>query len=326
LTYGEQSATYYAIRRLVVAAALVSNKIYSKAQMLLLIFGALGALAQAPPQAAFEAASIKRSAPARIAFPVMTGGPGTNSPERFTGRNLSLSVLIRRAYGVTWPWNMSGPGWLDSDNYDVDATIPAGATAEQFTVMLQNLLKERFGLAAHTETREISGYELRVGSGGPKLKKADESQQSPGPPTPGRSGNDTPARLIRDSDGFMVLAPGVTGIIFSPSPSGGERLTAHAQTMADLAVLLQKRLFSEVVDKTGLTGTYDFALTYLAPNERPGGPANDPASALIMDTPAAAAANLLQALERHLGLKVVAAKVPVPVVVIDRVNRVPTEN
>ena len=104
----------------------------------------------------FEVASIKPapppgSGPMRVGS---SGGPGTRDPGRFNCENCSLSNLVTQAYDIR-SYQLSAPSWLATERFIILATVPEGATKEQFHVMLQNMLKERFGLTFHREQKEM---------------------------------------------------------------------------------------------------------------------------------------------------------------------------
>ena len=85
-------------------------------------------------------------------------------------------ILLTIAYHV--PSQMiSGPAWLTTERYNIDARLPHGATKDDFRLMLQNLLKDRFKLTVHTEKVEMGIYELVIAKGGPKLKESDVSRR-----------------------------------------------------------------------------------------------------------------------------------------------------
>jgi uncharacterized protein (TIGR03435 family) len=155
------------------------------------LFAILSTLLHSQPTAdftAFEVASVKPSAPASMERSMMDGGPGTRDPTRFTGQYISLNSLIAMAYKVR-PWELSTPGWLRTEMFDIAVTIPEGATREQFELMMQNLLAERFKLKFHREPREMPIYELVVAKGGPKLKESTNGPE-PLPPLKDRPGLD----------------------------------------------------------------------------------------------------------------------------------------
>jgi uncharacterized protein (TIGR03435 family) len=199
---------------------------------------------------------------------------------------------------------------MDRDRYDIEAKAPPGAGNDQLDAMLQNLLAQRFGLAVHWETREMAIYELVVAKGGPKLK------------TPEKPIADLDAaisaaavaapKLAPNKDGLPEFPPGVRGM-FVTRANGAQWLTARMESIADLLTMLGPSIGRPVVDETGLSGVWDFNLRY----------SNEPAG---LDAPADSAPTLFGAFESQLGLKLESAKGPVKVLVVDRVNRVPTEN
>jgi hypothetical protein len=105
---------------------------------------------------AFEQASIKLVAPmargSYYATSQPSGGPGTSDPEQFSWKAVTLQTLMAFAHGVS-DGQVTGPGWIVSEFYSVAANVPAGTTKEQFDLMLQNLLSERFRLAFHEERK-----------------------------------------------------------------------------------------------------------------------------------------------------------------------------
>src|ERR1035438_5651264 len=114
--------------------------------------------------------------------PLCRRGPGTEDPGRITAARATLANLLTRAYDVRYD-QISGPLWLNDGSYAyaIDATIPPNTTKDQFRLMLQNLLAERFHLKLHHQAQARSGYELTVAPGGPKLKPWKPSAK-PGPP------------------------------------------------------------------------------------------------------------------------------------------------
>src|SRR5262249_38118730 len=127
-------------------------------------FAASAALAQS-----FDVASVKPSA---HAVGKDYRGAVTFGTERVSARNVSLKGLIVEAYHVQ-PFQVSGgPGWLDLDEFDIDARTEKTVTKDQSRTMLQALLTERFHLAVHRDSKEMRVYALSVDKGGPKLHAA----------------------------------------------------------------------------------------------------------------------------------------------------------
>lgn len=290
--------------------------------VLLASSAAIGLAADGPH---FEVASVKPAAPLTPGPGLRigpSGGPGTSDPGQVTYRSMPLKFLLTLAYGVK-NYQITGPGWLDTERYDIIAKIPPDTNKEQFALMLQSLLADRFNLTLHRETKDLPLYELVVAKSGPKLKPyVDDPNAAPMPP-PG-----TPLQMGKD--GFPKIPPGANIMMMM---NGRIRMGASKQTIARLADTLSGQLGKPVVDKTGLTGEYDFTLDFsteglaqpgFAPPPPPppgaaGGPT--PGPALDQDAP-----TLLAAVQEQLGLKLDSKKGPLDLLVIDHADKVPTEN
>ncbi len=178
--------------------------------------------AQELPRWEFEVAAIK-PATAGVRASFTEIAPGG---ERFTATHTTLKLLIMTAYGVTDRQVSGGPNWVNSEYYDIEAKAPHPSEREQIPKMLQTLLADRFQLKLHKETKEVPIYVL-VGDG--KRHGLRENKSGDGP----RVGvGDSGQHVFR---GFPI---------------------------AQLAWYLSVRLHREVVDKTGLVGSYDFELAY----------------------------------------------------------------
>ncbi len=184
-----------------------------------------------------------------------------------------------RAYDVPVD-QVAGPKWIfgdlmGSNSYVIDATMPPGTTKEQFRLMLQNLLAQRFHLTVHHETQNFPGYDLAVAKDGPRLK---ESRSAPAPAV--ASGAKPP---VIDKDGFPILPPGPQ--TFTIQLQGAQRVKYQERSMAQFAYNLRSKIAlglgadlaanlgtkkPRVRDKTGLTGKYDFILEFSC--ESCGGP------------------------------------------------------
>jgi uncharacterized protein (TIGR03435 family) len=313
--------------------------------ILIAILVAAPALAQT-----FEVASIKPAPPptpdaqGRIFLRGPSGGPGTKDPGRISYPYMSLKNLLMTAYDVK-NYQISGPAWLDTERFDLTATMPPDTTKEQFRIMLQNLLIERFKMTVHKDSKELPMYSLVVNKGGPKLKETalkptTNDSDGPGLPPPPMG----PPKI--GPDGFPVMPAEMSqrpGMPMMMMP-GRARLMATAQSMQDLANRLTAQMNRPVIDNTGLTAKYDFVLTYAPdPNEglggrggpggglaiavRAAGPGPGPAgpdSAFIPD--GEAPQPLLGALQSQLGLKLEPKKGDVEIVVIDKMEKTPIEN
>ena len=280
---------------------------------------------QASPRLEFEVATVKSSPPingfVRIGSRL---GPGTSDPSRVNYQMSSLKNLLMTAYGVK-NFQINGPSWLDTERFDVVATVPPGTTKEQVNIMLQNLLADRFKITLHHETKDAPLYELTVGKNGSKLKPyvADPSAPTALPP----GGGPPPM----GKDGFPVAPPGALIMMMSPK---GRRIAASKQPMSGLINVLAQELGSPVLDKTGLTGEFDYTLEFMPegggglpglplPPPPPGGgpPPGAGGTADGVEAPA-----LIPAVQDQLGLKLEKKRGPLDILVIDHAEKVPTEN
>lgn len=285
------------------------------------LMAALG-LAQRP---SFEAASVKAVNLATHPTFGNSGGPGTTDPGRIHLCCVGMFSLLMRAYGVQID-QIGGPSWI-MDNmgpnlYQIDATMPPGTTKEQFQLMMQNLLAVRFHLTVHQETRDFPGYDLVVAKDGPKLKAAapDPNAVHAGALPPGPQMLTSLGRgMVRVQVQQKPLADLIKGMGSLIAQSMGADPTDFASRKP------------RVRDKTGLTGTYDFTLEFACEGCRGLG-ANLPlGGGGAADVPPADAGawlpNIFVAIEKQLGLKLEKTRdIPLDVIVVDHVDKVPTEN
>jgi uncharacterized protein (TIGR03435 family) len=208
------------------------------------------------------------------------------------GVNVPLLYVVKTAFGIYEDYRILGaPKWLDSTTYDISAKIdaptmdalkklPREQQERAHEQMLQDLLAKRFLFAAHRETKELPVYFLVIGKNGPKLPDAKPDPNGP------------------------------NTAVWNPTMRAGIiTATAHNMTTEGLANYLKEPMSRTVLDKTGLTGTYEFTLRYTpdnAPQPPPGG---------------ADAPSLITALQEQLGLKLEPGKGPVEVIVIDHIER-----
>ncbi len=282
----------------------------------------------------FEAASIKPSTTGTLqSAPGCSGGPGSSDPGRFTCTHAALCSIVVSAYELK-PYQYSFPSWMCSMLFEVVAKVPAGATKEQFRLMQQNLLAERFKLAVHFEKREVQGYELTVGKNGPKLRESQAASESLSDTSP--TWPIDFAKLQRDSNGIPIMLPRpgeLTIVGTSGGPNGaGMRIQGSAVTLEQLAVRLSNLINRPITEATGLKGTYDLTLTCADP-EVYGPPPSPPpplsGAAIGQEAaPAVAAAvpTIFLALQQQLGLKLEQRKGSIDFLVLDHVERTPSEN
>jgi len=154
-------------------------------------------------QPAFEVASVKASGPLKQGRPVgMRGGPGTNDPGQISWNYVTLQDVVLRAYDLK-EFQVSAPSWMSSEHYDITAKVPADTGKEQFQIMLQNLLSERFHLKAHREVQQGTVYELVTGKNGPRFKASPPETAPPAPVEDTKSGQ--PMTLKHGADGLIEL-------------------------------------------------------------------------------------------------------------------------
>jgi uncharacterized protein (TIGR03435 family) len=287
----------------------------------------------------FEAASVKPAelpmagGRGRVMIGMPSGGPGSKDPGRIRYPFVSLRDLLIRAYDVK-TYQITGPAWLDTERYDITATMPPDTTMPQFRTMLQNLLAERFKLTMHRETKELPMYALIVAKNGPKLK---ESGDAPPPPD---GAADTPlppppSQPKIGPDGFPILpvpAGGRAGFFMMIMPGRG-RLAGEHQPIQSLVDRLTSQLGRPVTDATGLKGKYDITLTFSTEGLNgmgPMGPGAGPVMAMVPRPGAAPAGaggtggapdvfvpegeappDIFAAVQQQLGLKLESKKGPV---------------
>jgi uncharacterized protein (TIGR03435 family) len=265
--------------------------------------------------AAFEGATVKVNTSGGTR-PRVQGGPGTGDPGQITYTNVLLQSVMLKAYDIQ-PYQLSAPDWVTSKRYDIVAKIPPGTSPEQFSAMLRSLLAERFQMVVRHETKELQGFDLVAGRGGPKLKTSRDSDAG-GAPVPFTE----PPK--RDTDGFPVLdRPGLVMMEGVRGKAVVVFLTARAQPVSALANIIKREFRLPVMDRSGLTGTYDFQLEFepQPPGALPPMAGPDTVPDDVDDT----APNLITAVQR-LGLRLNSSKATVDVVVVERANPIPVEN
>lgn len=234
----------------------------------------------------FEVATIKPVDPGAKSgrYIVMQG------VNRFVEKNYTVKLLIAAAYDLNPETISGGPGWMNSDHYDILGETPGNVRPDhdEQMAMLRALLSERFGLTFHREQKVFSVYELTVAKDGPKLKKSAEPENS---------------------------QPALISVVYPQHIT----LPARNATMRDFVSLLQRAVLDRpVVDKTGLEGRFDFDLTW-APDETQFG------GEVPVAPQDAQAPPLFRAIQDQLGLRLVATRGPVEALVVDKVER-PTAN
>jgi uncharacterized protein (TIGR03435 family) len=304
-----------------------------------LVTAALRAQSQpAAPQLKFEVASIK---PAPDMMTVLSAGGKPHLGMKVDGAMVdiggwSLKMLILTAYKLK-PYQVSGPDWMDSVRFDILAKIPEGGTKDQVPEMLQALLAERFKLTAHRETKEQPVYGLVVGKDGPKLKPSVPDVDAPpdlatkDAADDGRGGSIKTTR--RNGDNISGVIPnGPNGRTNIAVANGMLHMEWAKMTLIALAEGLVPYLNRPVVDMTGLKGTYQVTMEFSladtmgvvrAADQRNGvAPAGGDAPAMASDPTGSSVFSSVQ----RLGLKLESRKAPVEQLMVDHLEKTPTEN
>ena len=229
------------------------------------LLGGTGAFAQS-----FEVASI------RLSTLNSSGSSNDMRGSNVVFRNYTLGGILATAFNADGQ-TLEAPNWVSDERFDITAKVPdEKAGLDQRWQMLQELLRSRFGLVFHRETKTRAGYALVVAKNGPKIQPvADEG---------GHNNDHGPGKMQRLRTTIGDFASDVANVLRQP-----------------------------VVDETHMEGRYNVVLTY-AP-DRGGDPA-----------PASDGPSIFTAIEEQLGLKLEPRKVPVEIVVVDHIEKMPTEN
>jgi uncharacterized protein (TIGR03435 family) len=232
-------------------------------------------------------------------------GPAPTPIGRCVFTRMTLKMLINSAYRLTAMGGSldqllsGGPGWIATDAFDIEAKAedPDHTTQDQLRAMLQNLLAERFKLKFHRERKETQGFELSVAKGGPKMKEAT-----------GTEGN---------GGGISMRMGG------NPANGGMAEMNAPGSTITSIITFLSGRLGRTIQDKTGLTGKYNFSLSWT-----PGENETNGLGGMMLRPPAPPpteasdpGVSLFTALQEQMGLRLESAKVTIDAMVIDSAER-----
>jgi uncharacterized protein (TIGR03435 family) len=290
----------------------------------LLLLTAVAAFAQkTAPSPSFEVASVRPSDPRAATQPANVSQRGlVGVGGRFDMRRASLTYLATRAFDVE-SRQISGPNWMNEQTYDVLATVPAGASSAQIPLIFQNLLAERFKMKYRLEDPVTPVYALVVAPGGSKLKagQPDDDPYNYGQIATKAAAADSPAAVRTYQYGVYRLSLTSQGVHY-------EYLNI---TMKELAQFLGHEhgpLELPVVDMTGLSGEYQVTLDIPPsqvhcsgvsfPTDQAGGD-----QAPMAQEPCG---NTIRASLEKQGLGLVRRSVPYRKVVIESIERTPTEN
>lgn len=233
---------------------------------------------------------------------------------RYEIKMSTMVDLIRVAYGYDADKILGGPSWLELDRFDITAKVPADFTPETQKQMLQSLLRERFNLVLHRESKPLLTYALTAGKK-PQLKAAEGSEQTGCKPQtssgngPGPEGGARITMFNSDGPGVgITLGPGMT-IQYQCRNVTMEQFAAGTRGMMGANVGT-----NPLLDETGLKGAWNFDLKYSV--QMNGGMMGNTGDRI----------SFADAVDKQLGLKLEGKQVPTPVIVVEKCNRKPSQN
>jgi uncharacterized protein (TIGR03435 family) len=254
------------------------------------------------------------------------------SPGRLQVTCLPLYNIVSIAYGVDlrYPLKESGPGWIKSDPYDIEAKAEGNPSAQLMQgPMLQALLEDRFKLKIGHETSDLPVYTLTAAKSGFKLQPLKEGSCAPFDPLKPPPAGLTPAEIRAAADATCATA-GTIG--FRKAPNGPVMANFHGMSIDDFAKALDRAMDRSVINESGIMGMFDIHMEF-APDEAvpafmPGGRLlgyAGPATAPPPQADPIGGPSIFTAIQEQLGLKLEGGKGPVDFYSIDHVER-PSEN
>ena len=224
------------------------------------------------------------------------GGPGSKDPGRINYHGVSLKALLARAYNVK-TGQVSGPGWLGSERYTIEAILPPGTKPDQLRLMLQKLLTERFQISLHKDVKETPVYRLIVAKNGPKLKPPEDVPQY----------QDEGERR----DYMQKQAQANLERMLADRGQYSRAFGLARATMERFADALATNLDRPVKDMTQIEGEHSFHLEWT------------PDGSMRADS---SGVSIFIAIQEQLGLKLEAANENIEFVVIDKAEKIPASN
>ena len=279
-----------------------------------LVVGSVPARAQSP-KIEFEVASVRPFSITQTDGPVTLGARIDGAQVRMTG--LTMRDFLSSAYRVKL-YQISGPDWMATERYDINAKLPAGVSPEKLPEMLQSLLADRFGLRVHRDKKEMPVYALLVGK--PPLRLKD-SVIDPNAPPP------TAVQVTGTGSAAGVAVNMGNGSSYS---LGAGKFEAKKVNAAGMAAVLERFTDRPVMDLTELKGTYDFEFpvtpedmqTLMIHAAVNAGVQLPPQALRLLDN----GGNPLEIAAEYVGLKLDSRKMPVEIIVIDQIQKTPTDN
>jgi uncharacterized protein (TIGR03435 family) len=300
-------------------------------------------LAQTTPRPAFEVASIKPTLSLGDQLkgvgygPIILQGPEVNiDGTRADFKNMSLDYLIKYAYKLKG-YQIVGPAWLEANAFEIRAKLPEGGTKEQVREMMQSLLEERFKLAYHHENRERSVYALIVSKDGHKLGEViPETDTVKAPPGKDVAGRERDKNVARQSKSKVQPS-------MRMNSNGMTTWNLANTTMTRFAGMLNDYVDRPIVDLTGLNGAFSFSMEIATqdvmdsskriqqrlgiqalPNPGNAGIAgSSPGAELSSSDPSGG--SIFNAVQK-LGLKLDPRKMSIETMIIDKIEKNPTED
>ncbi len=253
----------------------------------------------------FEVASIRRIAPDELSMPFpdgsldqqirIRGGPGTQSPNRFDCYGGTLKMLLMRAFNIQAN-QISGPNWLENERYNVSAKINPGSSTEQFRLMLQGFLLERFQMQVHHDFKRLPVYNLVIAKTGSKVSQAERLPEA----------KDEAARKgIMQNKAAESLNFHKQNMIYRRS------FFLPNATVEEFAAKLSTFLDRPLMEKTHIDGRHAFSLKW--------SPEGTQTEANGLRGP-----SIFAAVEEQLGLKLERGTAEVETLVIDVINKTPS--
>jgi uncharacterized protein (TIGR03435 family) len=308
---------------------------------LLMLSLSVAVFGQTPAPLSFEVASIKPAetlTPAMILAGKLHVGMKVDEARVDIGY-MALADLLRIAFKLR-PYQISGPDWMKGgQRFDISAKLLEGSTKEQVPEMLQSLLAERFQLKFHRETRELPTYALVVAKGGHKLKEALPEPEVPtDPPKDGAKDNaltlnagDSKIQIKSNPGGATITSSAVGTTKMTMDAEGQMRMEIEKVSMEQFAEMLSQFVDRPVFDKTELKGSFQVTLNLsteslllIAKSAGVGGmPLTTGAAGTASDP--SGSSSVFSSI-KQLGLSLESQKAPTEFLVVDRLEKMPTEN
>jgi uncharacterized protein (TIGR03435 family) len=268
----------------------------------------------------FEVASIKLSDQNAQSQAVSAGIHIDGAMVRYS--SVDLKIIIGAAWGVR-NYQISAPDWMAAERWNITAKLPDGSDRKQIPAMVQALLRDRFQMKTHRETRELPVYGLVVARNGLKLKETpgDEAADAAEPPKPavnvGASAGEAGTMVNYGNGAYFTI--------------GSDKLEGRKIPISVLADILARFAHRPVVDMTGLKGSYDFTMEFSPEDFRAmmiraavaQGSVLPPEVVKLAD--ASSGDSLFNAVEK-LGLKLEVRKAPIEMLIVDQALKTPTDN